>query len=164
MRALAEAVSDPPAGPADFEGLPDVGDLPSPWETWLLVGLVRHRARQLWVGEIVRTRLGGDLGTIARLGALGHPDAVPGRGTVPGLPEWECYFHGIGCCVTHKVRGDRIDVNFHGDSAEYFDEWFYIWYLKSLREPEPAERRLLELYPSFEPVRLGIADLLAAGA
>jgi hypothetical protein len=37
------------------------------------------------------------------------------------LPEWEYYFHGKGCCLTHRVTGEEIDVDFFDDSAEYFD-------------------------------------------
>jgi hypothetical protein len=36
--------------------LPAAGALPPPWESWALIGLVRHRQRQLWVGEVVTTR------------------------------------------------------------------------------------------------------------
>jgi hypothetical protein len=49
---------------------------------------------------------------------LGHPEGVPQSGPVPGLPEWEYYFHGRGCSLTHKVEGDEIDVDFWDDSAE----------------------------------------------
>jgi hypothetical protein len=127
-----------------------------------MIGLVRHRKRQLWVAEVVRNRLGGSLTDLARLGALGHPQG-PQSGTVPGLPEWEYYFHGKGCCLTHKVTGDRIDVDFWEDSAEYFDTFFYTNYLESLRQPDPAEGRLLELHRSIRPVSLSVADLLGAG-
>src|SRR5579859_7135817 len=44
---------------ASIRGLPEPGVLPSPWETWTLVGLTRHHRRQLWVAEIVRNRLQG---------------------------------------------------------------------------------------------------------
>src|SRR5262245_58737115 len=94
---------------AFVERLPAAGELPSPWETWTLIGLVRHRDRQNWVAEIIRTRLHGDPARLAKFGALGgHPEAVKPRGVVPGMPEWEYYFHGRGCCLTHKVNGDEI--------------------------------------------------------
>lgn len=154
--------------PADLtlslEALPEVGTLPSPWETWALIGLVRHRERQAWVADIIRTRLRGNPDALAAVGALGHPKGVSQSGPVPGLPEWEYYFHGRGCCLTHKVHGDAIDVDFYDDSAEYFDTFFYINYLKSLRHPEPPEQRLTELHPSRRPVCIAISDLIAAGA
>jgi hypothetical protein len=156
------------AAPGDLRAavgkLPAAGALPSPWETWALIGLVRHRRRQLWVGEVVSTRLDGDMSDLARLGSLGHPQSRPGQGTVPGLPEWEYYFHGIGCCLSHKVTGEEIDVDFFDDSAEYFDVFFYEKYLGSLRAPEPPERRLLALHPSIGPIRLAVDSLLEAGA
>src|SRR5262245_50337023 len=128
--ALAEAQRQQPADlAAAVRALTPVGRLPSPWETWALVCLVRHRRRQLWVGEVISTRLGADRLGLARMGALGHPQ-VPQRGPVPGQPEWEYYFHGCGCCLTHRVTGEEIDVDFFDDSAEYFDIWFYQNYLK----------------------------------
>jgi hypothetical protein len=163
--ALAQLPAGPPADLAAFiHARPDSGVLPSPWETWVLFGLVRHRRRQLWVGEVIRTRLRGHPRELAAAGALGHPDGVPQSGIVPGLPEWEYFFHGRGCCLTHKVDGDAIDVNFHDDVGEYFDTYFYIRYLKSLRRPEPPEERLRALFPSFDPAALAFTDLLAAGA
>lgn len=150
--------------PAALRGLPVPSSLPSPWETWTLFGFVRHRERQSWVAEIVRDRLQGNLRHLARRGSLGHPADVPQRGSVPGLPEWEYYFHGRGCCVTHKVDGDAIDVDFHGGTGEYIDQYFYLWYLKSLRRAQPPERRLLELHPSFDAIRLAIPKLLSMGA
>jgi hypothetical protein len=152
--------------PADLavavQTLPQVGELPPPWETWTLFGLVRHRERQLWVADVVRIRLGGSPLDLSRLGALGHP-AVPQSGPVPGLPAWQYYFHGKGCCLTHRVTGEQIDVDFFEDSAEYFDLGFYEKHLKSLRSPEPPERRLLDLHPSVQPIRLAAEGLLAAG-
>lgn len=100
-----------------IRSLPDPDALPSPWETWTLIGLVRHRERQLWVADIIRTRLRGAPADLAAMGALGHPEDVPQSGSVPGMPEWEYYFHGRGCCLTHKVEGDQIDVDFWGDSS-----------------------------------------------
>lgn len=147
---------------AAVQALPPVARLPSPWETWTLIGLVRHRRRQLWVGDTITARLGANLLELGRMGALGHPP-VPQSGPVPGLPEWEYYFHGKGCCLTHKVTGEAIDVDFFDDSAEYFDLWFYQNHLKSLRDLPPPERRLLDLHPSVEPIRLAAENLLRAG-
>jgi hypothetical protein len=164
LTALGRAGEPPPADLLAAVGaLPPAGELPSPWEIWAFIGLVRHRERQLWVGEVVTERLGGRLADLALLGALGHPQGVPQQGLVPGLPEWEYYFHGKGCCLTHRVSGDRIDVDFFGDSAECFDFFFYKRYLESLRDPEPPERRLLELHGSPEALRLAFDDLRAAG-
>ncbi|TMQ33381.1 MAG: hypothetical protein E6K70_13390 [Planctomycetota bacterium] len=154
--------------PADLvsclRGMPELGLLPSPWDTWTLIGLTRHRERQFWVAEIIRNRLRGAPADLAAIGAFGQPDGVPQSGPVPGMPEWEYYFHGRGCCISHKVDGDAIDVDFWDDSADYFDTFFYKNYLESLRRPEPPEQRLRELHPSARAVTIAITDLLAAGA
>jgi hypothetical protein len=165
LAAIARAGELAPADLASaLRRLPDPGALPSPWETWALIGLVRHRERQLWVADIIRNRLRGAPAELAGMGALGHPEGVPQSGPVPGMPEWEYYFHGRGCCISHKVQGDAIDVDFWDESAEYFDPFFYTKYLESLRHPEPPEQRLRELHRSTRPIRIAVGDLLAAGA
>src|SRR3954447_20058679 len=164
LDAFSLAQAESPSDVAPFlRSVPDVGELPTPWETWTLIGLFRHRERQWWVPEVIRTRLRGDPSTVARLGSMGHPDGVKQSGTVPGLPEWEYFFHGIGCCLTHKVTGEEIDVDFYGPRAECFDEFFYLDYLRSLRQPEPPEARLIALHPSLRPLRLAIGELREAG-
>jgi hypothetical protein len=165
LAAFARAEEPAPEGIAAFlRALPDPGALPSPWETWTLIGLVRHRERQLWVADIIRTRLRGTPSDLAVMGAFGHPQGVPQSGPVPAMPEWEYYFHGRGCCISHKIDGDAIDVDFWDDSAEYFDTFFYKDYLESLRRPEPPEQRLRELHPSARAVTLAVDDLLARRA
>lgn len=144
--------------------LPVPHALPSPWETWALIGLVRHRNRQVWVADVIRNRLRGAPADLAMMGALGRPDGFPQSGPVPGMPEWEYFFHGRGCCLTHKVDGDAIDVDFWDDSAEYLDTFFFTKYLESLRRPEPPEQRLRELHRSARTVRIAVEDLIAAGA
>ena len=144
--------------------LPEPGALPLPWETWTLIGLVRHRERQLWVADIIRTRLRGAPSDLAAVGSLGHPEGVEQLGPVPGMPGWEYYFHGRGCCLTHKVDHIEIDVDFYDDSPEYFDTYFYKNHLESLKRPEPPEARLRELHPSARAITIAIGDLLAAGA
>src|SRR5262249_52190573 len=142
--------------------LPEAGRLPLPWTTWTLIGLVRHRRRQLWVAEVVTDRLGGDLEAIATMGALGHPLDLPQHGLVPGLTDWGYYFHGKGCCLTYRVTGEEIDVDYFERSGEYLDVFFYLRHLRSLRNPEPPEARLIALHRSFEPVRLAVSELLEA--
>lgn len=165
LLAAFTRVNEPPADlPSFLRTLPSPGKLPSPWEAWTLIGLVRHHERQNWVADIIRSRLRGDPDELASISALGHPEEVPQSGPVPGLPEWEYFFHGRGCCITHKVDGDAIDVDFWDDTAEYFDTYFYANYLGSLRHPQPPEQRLRELHRSCRTVTIAITDLIAAGA
>ena len=92
LAAFSRAAEAEPGDIVSFlQSLPDPGTLPSPWETWTLIGLVRHRDRQLWVADIIRNRLRGTLADLAAMGAVGHPEGVPQSGPVPGLPEWEYY-------------------------------------------------------------------------
>src|SRR4051794_20489515 len=95
LAAFAQAGEREPADLVSFiRGLPAPGALPSPWEMWTLIGLVRHRERQLWVADIIRSRLRGSPSDLAAGGAFGHPEGILQSGPVPGMPEWEYYFHG----------------------------------------------------------------------
>lgn len=136
----------------------------SPWALWLLNGLVRHRKRQLWVADIVQTKLSGEPELIGAAGWMGHPEEVPGQGVVPGMTDWEYRFHGRGCLLKHRITGESIDVDFYDETGEWIDARFYCRYLKSLREPEPPERRLIELHPSVETITVTLAELTDAGA
>ena len=134
----------------------------SPWETWTLLCLVRHHARQEFVGQIVRDRLDAEAQAMAAVGALGHPDR-PQQGVVPGMLDWEYFFHGRGCCVTHRVRGDAIDVDFYDSTTDWVDPWFFVRFLKSLKDPDFVEGRVVALHPTISTVNLTIKQLLGAG-
>ena len=165
LAGFARAEDAGPDGIAScLQSLPVPGMLPSPWETWALIGLVRHRARQFWVADIVRRRLRGAPSDLAAISAFEHSEGVPQSGPVPGMPEWEYYFHGRGCCISHKIEGDAIDVDFWDDSAEYFDTFFYKNYLGSLCRPEPPEQRLRELHPSACTVSIALDELISCRA
>jgi hypothetical protein len=57
LDAFRHASEGPPADTtAFFRSLPDAGALPSPWETWTLIGLVHHHTRQVWVRDLQRAR------------------------------------------------------------------------------------------------------------
>jgi hypothetical protein len=150
-------------GGRSLRDLPASGDLPSPWDAWTLLGLLRFRELQYWVAEVVRSKLGGDLGRLATVGALGHPEQIPGAGIVPGLPDWEYHFHGRGCMLTRRKDGMEIDVDFVDDGAEFIDAYFYRNHLKSLREPEPVERRVLALHPSIDAIEVSLGVLHQTG-
>lgn len=130
----------------------------SPWHFWLLVCLARHHVRQNWVADIIKYRLGGDLNLLANAGASGHPE-IPQQGLVPKDSEWEYYFHGCGCCLTHRGTGEEIDVDFFDNSGDYFSIWFYEQYLKSLKSAQFPEQRLIQLHSSFDSLKFTEEEL-----
>ena len=138
-----------------------VGGL-SPRNAWMLVCLARHRIRQTWLAETIVSQFGADLVAMAAGGIFGHRD-VPQSGVVPSAREWEYFFHGCGCCFTHRLTGERIDVDFFDETADWFDRYFYVWYLQSLKSPPVAEERLLALHSSAEAVILSFSELLDLG-
>ncbi|MEW4454140.1 hypothetical protein AB1L30_15815 [Bremerella sp. JC817] len=166
LAAIDQAIQSESDGvdlPELLTRLPAPGTLPSPWEAWGLIVLMRHRRRQQWVQTMVETRLDGNIAAIGQMGSLGHPEDHPRRGSLPGMSEWEYFFHGCGCCLSHKVNGDAIDVDFHDGSANYFDTYFFEHYLNSLRHAEPPEQRLQQLHPSQEAVSLFFENLRRLG-
>jgi len=76
----------------------------------------------------------------------------------------EYYFHGCGCCLTHRTTGESIDVDFFDDTGDWVDTFFYLCYLKSLKQPEYVEQRLIELHPSYDPLVIAFDDLQREGA
>jgi hypothetical protein len=113
--------------------------LPSPWESWTIIGLLRQRDRRAWGHGVVADRV----------------DRSVRAGTVPGLPEWEYRFYGGRCWLTHKVTGEQIET----ETGEGFDFFSWIRNLASLRNPGPDLRRMVELHPSLQSLRVTLAGL-----
>jgi len=120
-----------------------------PWARRLLVALDDHLVRQRWVAEVVERRLQAKPEDIGSNGAFAHPEAIGQRGTVPGLPDWRYFFHGVGCCLTHR-DGTTLDVNFDDHGAESIDPYFYAEYLSSLPAPSGVEALLQRPKPLGE--------------
>lgn len=146
----------------DVESSAPAQDQLSPWALWLLLGLVRQVDRQRWVSTVAMTKLGIDMDEMSSAGALAHP-AIPQKGLLPDFPAWEYYLHGRGCCLTNRITGESIDVDFYDGMSDWIDDFFYIGFLKSLKNPEPIEKRLIELFPSIETVILEFEELLELG-
>ncbi len=134
----------------------------SPWETWTLLFLVRHRARQQFVADTITRRLDVDIAALATMGSLGHPDCSQ-QGVVPGMINWEYYFHGRGCCLTNRVSGEAIDVDFFDSTADWFDGFFLTDYLESLSSPDFVEERVVSLHASGRTLLCDLDGLLEAG-
>jgi hypothetical protein len=117
--------------------------LPLPWDSWTLISLIRQRERQTWACHVVQERL----------------NLEKGDGLVPGLPEWEYWFHGKGCQLKHRVTGECIET----ETGDGFDFYFWLRYLQSLKNPDPATRRMVTLHPSLKSLRITLADLSEAG-
>lgn len=119
--------------------------------TWLTLALVEYRKLQDWVGTLVEERLGGELKRIGARGYGGHPERS--RGVVPGLPDWEFYFHGRGCMLTHRIDGRIIDVDFIDGKTETIDIFFFRVYLESLRTPLLSWKSIARKTPLSEACR-----------
>ena len=157
-KALTEALATASCFESQEQGNFELPPL-SPWGLWLFFCLVRHEQRQEWVGEIAQTNLGVDLNLISRAVALGHPP-IDQSGLVPGLSDWEYYLHGRGIQLTNRLSGEAIDVDFHDGAADYFDEYFFHQYLRSLKKPEFCEQRLMALHPTLDSLSLSFDELL----
>jgi hypothetical protein len=157
-RALAATRS--PEEPIESATGPDLGI--SPWALWLLFGLIRHEPRQRWVAQIAGERLGADLRGISTAGAFAHPEDED-SGLVPGLTDWMYSFHGRGCCLTSRLTGESIDVDFYDGTAEWFDDYFYLNFLRSLKQPEFVEQRIIALHPTLDTALLAFDELCELG-
>lgn len=117
-----------------FAGL---GTQVTPGEFWTVVCFVRYLSRVEWGAKLVAARI---LAGPEKL----LPENTPHHGIVPGVPDWEYMFHGIGCRLTHRLDGTTIDWDAHGSvpGIQYVDDWFFLSYLDSLSTPELPEARL----------------------
>lgn len=146
----------------DAESLSQLQTILSPWAVWLLFALVRQVERQRWVSSVIVSKLGADISALSLGGWLAHPN-VPTSGLVPDLQSWEYELHGRGCRLTNRITGESIDVDFYDGSADWIDDYFFVEFLRSLKNPEPIEKRLIELHPSQETVILAFGELLNEG-
>ena len=158
---LAREIAARIASPAPPDRAPPAlpGDA---WERRLLVALADHVPRQRWVAGVVEQRLSGSARLLASDGAFGHPEAVPQKGVVPTLPEWSYFFHGCGCCLTHK-DGTSIDVDFDEHGADGIDPFFYAQYLGSLPAPTGVEALLRQPAPFAKGWMADLEGLRALG-
>jgi hypothetical protein len=163
-RLLRALTPQPPDLIAAISALAAAGaPAPSPWLVWPFLALLRHLPRQRRVGAIVRDRLPGGGGFLDDSASYSGHTERPRRGIVPGLPGFRYDFHGRGCRVTDEATDETIDVDFYEGSSDYFDPYFVIEYLASLRHPEPIEARVIALHPRLETLTLAFDSLLAAG-
>ena len=85
FEAMQTAQLSPPADlPAAIAELPAVGELPSPWTTWLLISIITHHQRQKWGRELLSRCLPE---TIPPSDDLCCSDQ-PVQYLLPGMPEW----------------------------------------------------------------------------
>lgn len=130
-------------------------------EAWTLIGLVLHSKRQLLVHFILREKLRVDCHLPGKgLPIGGRVLGKPQSGQIPDCPDWSYFFHGIGICLSNRLTGERIDVDFHEGGVDFID-FHYFWdYLKSLRQPKFPEKNLLQLHPEKDILQQSILDLL----
>jgi hypothetical protein len=72
-------------------------------------------------------------------------------------------FHGRGCAITSTATDEIIDVDFHDDSSDHIDPFFFLRHLTSLRRPGPIEARVLALHPEPRTLALAYDALFTAG-
>ena len=100
-------------------------------EIYALVCFLRHERRQEWVRHVVESRLQANGAELVQAGAFAHPEEISQSGDVPGEKGWRYFFHGRGCCFTHK-DGTAVDVDFADDgTALDIDPYFYTSFLES---------------------------------
>lgn len=80
-----------------------------PWLGWLLICLLRQRARQTWLMQVSRENLAG---------------ADRDHGPVPGLPGWTFDYHGMGLCLSGPAA-EALDVDFHDEQGATMDPYFF---------------------------------------
>jgi hypothetical protein len=132
----------------------------SPWETWLLLVLLRRRLRQEWGRDVVRNVLSIDSKRINRSDAEAGPS--PNAGVVPGQEGWEYAFFRYGYTLSHRDNGESIRIESDEFTAEWVDPYCLQYFLRSYRHPPFPERRLKELHCGVESVWLAALAMIDA--
>ena len=148
FEAMQTAQLNPPADlPAAITKLPAVGELPSPWTTWLFLSIITHHQRQKWGRQLLRRRLPEAIPPSDDLCCADQPVEC----LLPGVPEWEVALEcGDPQCakLSHKVTGKFIvvDVSPCGNRPILLlSSWN--WHKQHDPKTDPAAKRLLELNP-----------------
>lgn len=162
LHAFKRSAEPPPQNLSEaLRTLPPVGVLPLLWTTWLFIGLLVFRTRQIWAESFVRQHLPDAF-------PPGHifQTAEPGdEFTLPGAPEWRVALEpawGFGD-LKHIVTEEWVTFDLTG---EYIEPIIYLLLLECrITQPvspwHPAGW-LLELHPSSEDmIRHAIDDLVA---
>jgi len=136
----------------------------SPWESWVLICLVRYRQLQLWALELAFGEL---IPSVPKFAA-----SLKARrmlcGFVPSAPEWsfELYAYEATCTLMNRVTGQQVTIRLHERDAEpgMTDSQFVasVANLTAVGQM-PCENRLRELHPSTPAIVIAFAHLMAAG-
>lgn len=146
---------------AAVEGLPPVAELPSPWDTWLLIAIILHQCRQRWAKRFLKKHLPGTIPPTDRL-CRQEPTSRVFR--VPDILEWEVNLVGapdVGH-MTNVVNGETIFVKLTASEIDHvfdmpslYDQW-------TSSPPWTPEARVRTLCPTFDTIWYAL-DVLDEG-
>ena len=140
--------------------LPPVGELPSPWTTWLFIALMSWRKRQQWAKDMLREHLPKAIPPCRKFREREQPVEM----FVPGCPEWEV---SLECDYTFAQLTNRVTEEFLIIDLATVDResLIYVDHLDSCVGPKSRSEsieRLLELHQDFGTIQHAIDDLVAA--
>ena len=156
-------------GVEGVENVENVDYLPPPEITWLLLGFMHYRERQMWARQVC----------VEKIKSLGPEECDHFEsGVVPGLPKWIYCLGFMDSFLLNQLTGEEIHFDIERDqniimSKPYLE---YVRQRPSLRNPNDpnddnghdddndpsdpgesgvAEQRLRELYPTENSLLVG---------
>ena len=120
---------------------------PLPWEGWLVVCLLRQRARQRWLARMVKERL--------------QREDLEEEGPVPGYAGWRYDSRERGFCLTGP--DETLDVDTLEDEGAFINPSLFTYRLLTLGAPGLPETRLVALLPSASLIDTALQGLQTRG-
>ncbi len=161
LAALRQVEKGPPKDLVRFlRDLPEPEETLPPWEAWCLIGLVQYLQRKIWAAEILRTRLMRDPVTPRNSDRFQPHPKLELYGEVPGIPEWRYDLRsGYSCRFINKIRAETIEVDLRWNLVLAWESSEYFFYLQRLRDSEPVEKRLQDLFWHLEVIEMSVVEL-----
>lgn len=121
--------------------------LPPPEISWALLWLIHYRLRKIWAWRVFKERLRDRVKALPTQVTI--QDVLEGAsdGIVPGMPEWGYHLDGNGSYLANRATGEQIRIDILNGPG-VIGSGDFLEFVTAVRQPGPAQERLLELFPS----------------
>jgi hypothetical protein len=131
--------------------------LPSPWETWTLLAIVRYRDRLRWAQRLYHALLLRQSPSVTPEESFRLLEKLPDFGVVPGDSRWEYRIHGCNVRFRHRRTGEQVSPQ----SPERIDRYLFLDYVRT--SDGSVAKTLRTFHRSEMSIVESLQDLVEAG-